>query len=75
MTSEGVEHDKVVNSYELDLLRCVFCGFCIDACPVSAIIMTPEFELACYSRKDAFYTKDRLIDVGDHYFGGKAVKK
>ena len=75
VTSEGVEHDKIVNSYELDLLRCVFCGFCIDACPVSAIIMTPEFELACYSRKDAFYTKDRLVEVGDHYFGGKAVKK
>jgi len=37
--------------------------------------MTPEFELACYSRKDAFYTRDRLIAVGDQYMGGKAVKK
>ncbi len=75
VTSEGPEHEKLVNSYELDLLRCVFCGFCIDACPVSAILMTPEFELACYSRKDAFYTKERLVDVGDRYLGGKAVKK
>lgn len=75
VTSEGADHEKVVNSYELDLLRCVFCGFCIDACPVSAILMTPEFELACYSRKDAFYTKDRLVEVGDRYMGGKAVKK
>jgi len=75
VTSEGPDHEKVVNSYELDLLRCVFCGFCIDACPVSAILMTPEFELACYDRKDAFYTRDRLVEVGDHYMGGKAVKK
>ncbi len=75
VTSEGQDHEKVVNSYELDLLRCVFCGFCIDACPVSAIMMTPEFELACYSRKDAFYAKDRLIEVGDRFMGGKAVKK
>lgn len=75
VTSEGPDHEKVVNSYELDLLRCVFCGFCIDACPVSAILMTPEFELACYDRKDAFYTRDRLVEVGDHYLGGKAVKK
>lgn len=75
VTSEGPGHEKLVNSYELDLLRCVFCGFCIDACPVSAIMMTPEFELACYSRKDAFYTKDRLTTVGDNYMGGKAVKK
>ena len=75
VTSEGPGHEKLVNSYELDLLRCVFCGFCIDACPVSAIMMTPEFELACYSRKDAFYTKDRILAVGDNYMGGKAVKK
>jgi NADH-quinone oxidoreductase subunit I len=75
VTTEGPEHEKVVSSYELDLFRCVFCGFCIDACPVSAILMTPEFELACYSRKDAFYTRDRLIEVGDNYMGRKAAKK
>jgi NADH-quinone oxidoreductase subunit I len=72
VTSESPEHAKVVNSYELDLLRCVFCGFCIDACPVSAILQTPEFELASYSRRDAFYTKDRLVEVGDKFTGRKA---
>ena len=75
VTSEGPEHEKAVNTYELDLVRCVFCGFCIDACPVSAIYMTPEFELACYSRNDAFYTKDRLMESGDRFKGGKVVKK
>jgi NADH-quinone oxidoreductase subunit I len=74
VTTEGPNHEKLVNSYELDLLRCVFCGFCIDACPVSAILQTPEFELACYSRKNAFYTKDGLVEVGDRYLGGKAVR-
>ncbi len=73
VTTEGPNHEKLVNSYELDLLRCVFCGFCIDACPVSAIVMTPEFELACYARKDAFYNKERLVEVGDRYMGRKAV--
>ena len=76
VTSEGPGNEKLVNSYELDLLRCVFCGFCIDACPVAAIMMTPEFELACYSRKEAFYTKERLLEVGDRYLkrkpGGRA---
>lgn len=67
ITKEGPDHDKVVASYELDLLRCVFCGFCVDACPVSAIIQTPEFELACYNRRDAFYTKERLVSIGDRF--------
>jgi NADH-quinone oxidoreductase subunit I len=75
VTSEGPEREKLVNAYELDLLRCVFCGFCIDACPVSAIVQTPEFELACFSRKDAFYTKEHLVAIGDRFLGGKAVKK
>ncbi len=75
VTTEGADHEKKVMSYELDLLRCVFCGFCIDACPVSAILQTPEFELACYSRRDVFYTKDRLIEVGDRYMGKKTENK
>jgi len=75
VTSEGPGHEKDVSAYELDLFRCVFCGFCVDACPVSAIYMTPEFELACYSRNDALYTKERLMKVGDDFKGGKAVKK
>jgi len=75
VTSEGPDHEKNVSAYEIDLFRCVFCGFCVDACPVSAIYMTPEFELACYSRNDAFYTKERLMEVGDNFKGGKAVKK
>ena len=71
VTTEGPNHEKLVNAYELDLLRCVFCGFCIDACPVSAILQTPEFELACYERKGAFYTRDRLVEVGDRFMGKK----
>jgi formate hydrogenlyase subunit 6/NADH:ubiquinone oxidoreductase subunit I len=41
---------------------------------VSAIVMTPEFELACSSRNEAFYTKERLMEVGDRFMGRKAAK-
>ncbi len=71
VTTKGPDNEKVVSAYELDLLRCVFCGFCVDACPVNAIKMTPNFELACYQRKDVFFTKDRLVEVGDKYLGRK----
>jgi formate hydrogenlyase subunit 6/NADH:ubiquinone oxidoreductase subunit I len=33
--------------------------------------MSPNFELACYSRKDVFFTKDRLVEIGDRYLGRK----
>ena len=72
VTTKGPDYEKQVSAYELDLLRCVFCGFCVDACPVNAIKMTPDFELACYSRKDVFLTKDKLVEVGDKYLGRKS---
>ncbi len=31
--------------YEIDMLRCVFCGFCEEACPVDAIRMGPEWQV------------------------------
>src|SRR3989338_4312533 len=31
-------------SYEIDILRCVFCGFCEEACPVDAVRLGPEWQ-------------------------------
>ncbi|MEN0060454.1 MAG: 4Fe-4S binding protein, partial [Bdellovibrio sp.] len=28
----------------IDILRCVFCGFCEEACPVDAILLGPEWQ-------------------------------
>ena len=43
------------------MLRCIFCGYCVEACPVDAVKMTEEFELANYNRKDFIYSKERLL--------------
>ena len=28
----------------MDMTRCLFCGMCVDACPVDALGMSREFE-------------------------------
>jgi NADH-quinone oxidoreductase subunit I len=33
--------------------RCMFCGLCEDACPVDALELTQDFELASYTREGA----------------------
>lgn len=38
--------EKYPISYEIDVLRCVFCGFCEEACPVDAVRMGPEWQSA-----------------------------
>jgi NADH-quinone oxidoreductase subunit I len=43
------------------MLRCIFCGFCEDACPTEAIVLENRYELSFYDRASAIYTKDMLI--------------
>ena len=42
--SDDPEVEKYPISYEIDMLRCVFCGFCEEACPVDAIRMGPQWQ-------------------------------
>lgn len=47
------EVQKLPASFVVDLNRCCFCGFCVEACPVDAIRMdTGEIRLAARGRAD-----------------------
>jgi NADH-quinone oxidoreductase subunit I len=59
---EDSNHDKFAQVYEIDMLRCIFCGYCVEACPVDAVRMTDTFELANYKRSDFVFTKERLLE-------------
>lgn len=59
---EDAHHEKYAERYEIDLLRCIFCGYCVEACPVDALKMTQTFELANYKREDFVFVKDRLCE-------------
>jgi len=48
--------------YEINMIRCIFCGYCEEACPVDAIRLGPEYELADFARPDFVYTKQMLLD-------------
>lgn len=56
----GVSKEKRPLSFDIDALRCCFCGFCEEACPKDAIKLSRNYELAVPTRKDAVYDIDWL---------------
>src|SRR5690625_5169712 len=56
--SPGERYGKV---YQINYLRCIFCGLCIEACPTRALTMTNEYELAGQTRAEMIFEKDELL--------------
>ena len=46
--------------FEYNLLECIVCGLCVEACPFEALTMSPERELAVYSRKAADQNREKM---------------
>jgi NADH-quinone oxidoreductase subunit I len=70
-TSEGDDNKKVVDRYEVEVLRCVFCALCVEACPYGALALTDHFEYSNYKREDFYYTKEMLLENWDKYMPGE----
>jgi len=65
---EAAENDGTVMAgpryakiYQIHKTRCIFCGMCEEACPVSAIFMGKDYELAVYSKDDFVWDKSDLL--------------
>lgn len=55
------EGDKyVLDVFDIDMGRCMFCGLCVEACPYDALHMGSGFEEGKYSRRDLVIDKQRL---------------
>ena len=55
--------EKYAAVYEINMLRCIFCGLCEEACPKEAIYLDGDIVPADYLRKDFIYGKDKLVEA------------
>ncbi|MEW6056563.1 MAG: NADH-quinone oxidoreductase subunit NuoI [Bdellovibrionota bacterium] len=58
---EREDKEKYPVTFEIDILRCCYCGFCEEACPKDAIKLSNIYEMAVFDRKEGIYDKNNLL--------------
>ena len=53
--------------YDIDMMKCIYCGFCEEACPVDAIVETRIHEYHMEAPGENIMTKDKLHAIGDKF--------
>ena len=66
-TEERNDGTRRTTKYDIDLFKCIFCGFCEEACPVDAIVETRIFEYHFEERGENILKKGDLLKIGDKY--------
>lgn len=66
---KGEEHlyreERYASRYEINMLRCIFCGLCEEACPKEAIFLTDRLVPTEFTREEFIYGKDKLVETVD----------
>jgi NADH-quinone oxidoreductase subunit I len=70
ITIESEQRDdgtRRTTRYDIDLTKCIYCGFCEESCPVDAIVETRFFEYHGEKRGDLVVNKEQLLAMGDRF--------
>jgi len=58
---------KIVDSFEINLNRCILCGICVEVCNFDAIVMTHEHEMSTFSRNGDRVDLPKLLEIGHKF--------
>lgn len=51
----------IVDKFEVDTGRCMFCGLCVESCPYEALAMGLSYERSQYRRQDLVLSKEDMM--------------
>ena len=58
---------KIVDSFEINLNRCILCGICVEVCNFDAIVMSHEHEMSTFSRNGSRVDLPALLEIGQKF--------
>lgn len=64
---EKKENKMVVIDYIIDASRCIYCAYCVEACPVCALVLTEDYEYSSYKRDGLIFNKEKLLKNWDDF--------
>jgi NADH-quinone oxidoreductase subunit I len=57
--------EKAPREFDIDMIRCIYCGLCEEVCPEEAIFLSKDFPIkVSYDRKSMVHDKDKLYEMG-----------
>jgi NADH-quinone oxidoreductase subunit I len=67
--------EKYASIYEINMLRCIFCGLCEDACPKTIYLTTSKTLVASSYERRFYLWEDRLVMPLDIAMQNAQLKK
>ena len=65
--------ERYAKVYNIDYNRCIFCGYCVEACPTDAITHGHGFELATFNASNLIYRKEQMLAPRPAHMGANIV--
>mgnify|MGYP003694460063 CR=1 FL=1 len=56
--------EKRPKEFEIDMIRCIYCGLCEEVCPEQAIFLKKEYSITGYTRQEMMHDKEKLYEMG-----------
>jgi formate hydrogenlyase subunit 6/NADH:ubiquinone oxidoreductase subunit I len=56
--------EKFPSKFDINMLRCIYCGLCEEACPEEAIFMSKTYVVVGHARDLMIFDKEKLYQIG-----------
>ena len=56
--------EKRPKEFEIDMIRCIYCGMCEEVCPEQAIFLRKDYAITGVTRDEMKHDKYKLYEIG-----------